>query len=143
MPELLVPLSQREEQVDRIVEGISDLHYDPAETHLTLLNVFEEFEVHGEWSDIDSGQFYDAEELPEAVTAAASRLSEKGFTVDVYHRHGDPAESILNVASELEPDAIVMAGRQRSPIGKVLLGSVTQGVLLGTDRPVIVIPDGG
>jgi nucleotide-binding universal stress UspA family protein len=142
MPELLVPIDQNREHADRLVDRIGELHYDPAETHLTVVNVFKEFEVHGEWSDIESDQFYDADALPETVTAAAGRLADKGFTVDVQHRHGDPAAEVIDLATELDVDAIVMVARQRSAIGKVLLGSVTQGVLLGTDRPVVVIPSG-
>lgn len=143
MPVLVVPVSEQQEQADRLVEGIPDLHYDPAETHLTVVNVFEEFEVHSrQWAEIESEEFYDAEELPETVASAAARLSEAGFTVDVRREHGDPAEMILDVAAETGADAIVMAGRQRSAIGKAILGSVTQGVLLSADRPVIVIPGG-
>lgn len=142
MPELLVPVSRQPEQAERLLESIDDLHYVPGETNLTILNVFEEFEVHGEWSDIESGQFYEADELPETVTSVAGQLSDKGFTVDIHHQHGDPAEAILDLAAEVDADAIVMVARQRSPIGKVLLGSVTQGVLLDADRPIIVIPGG-
>ncbi|MFD1632259.1 universal stress protein [Haloplanus ruber] len=140
MPRLLVPMDQNRDHIDRLVSGIGDLHYDPSETRLTVLNVFEEFEVHGEWSDIESDEFYDAEELPDVITDAAGRLSESGFTVDVHSRHGDPAEEIIALAASEDVDAVVMVARQRSAVGKVLLGSVTQGVLLGTDRPVIVIP---
>nr|WP_276414161.1 universal stress protein [Halomicroarcula sp. XH51] len=34
---------------------------------------------------------------------------------------------------------IVLAGRKRSPAGKALFGSVTQDVILGTDRSVLVV----
>lgn len=140
MVDLLVPMDENAETIDRLATGVADLPFEPDDTRVTVLNVFEEFEVtSGEWSAIDSEEFYD-EELPDVVAAAANRISEDGFTVDVRREHGDPAELILEVARELDVDAIAMTGRSRSPVGKVLFGSVTQAVLLDADRPVVVIP---
>jgi nucleotide-binding universal stress UspA family protein len=48
-----------------------------------------------------------------------------------------PPETIIETGEELEVDVIVTAGRKRSPAGKALFGSVSQSVILGTDRPVI------
>lgn len=141
MPELVVPIDENETAARRIVDGIDDLHYDPAETTLTVLNVFEEFEADSEeWPTITSEEFYDEDEIPGTVARAAVDLSDRGYEVDVKREHGDPKEVIVRVASERDADAIVISGRQRSPIGKVLLGSVTQAVLLHADRPVIVVP---
>lgn len=50
---------------------------------------------------------------------------------------GEPAGSLLTYAAAQDAAALVTAGRKRSPVGKVLFGSVTQSVLLGTDRPVL------
>lgn len=141
MPELVVPISEQPEQVDRLVDGILDLHYDPSETTLSVINVFEEFEVNSAtWTSVESVDFYDADELPDTVATAAARLSEAGFTVDVRREHGNPAKCILDLADGIAADAIVMASRQRSPVGKVILGSGAQGVLLDANRPVIVVP---
>lgn len=143
MPEFLVPVDENETAARRIVDGIDDLHADPAETKLTVLNVFEEFEADSElWPTISSEEFYDADEIPDTVGWAAADLADRGYAVDVRREHGDPPEVICRVAGELDVDAIVISGRQRSPVGKVLLGSVTQAVLLHADRPVIVIPKG-
>lgn len=37
-------------------------------------------------------------------------------------------------------DALVVGVRQRWPVGKVLFGSVVQGVVLDSGRPVVVAP---
>jgi len=48
-------------------------------------------------------------------------------------------EAILETAEEIGAERIVMAGHRRTPVGKVLFGSVTQSVLLHSDVPVTVI----
>lgn len=52
---------------------------------------------------------------------------------------GEPAEELLDYATEHDAGAVVTAGRSRSPVGKVLFGSVTQSVLLAADRPVLSV----
>jgi len=69
---------------------------------------------------------------------AREELEAAGVTVRLDESSGDPAEAIIDAAREYDVDAICLAGRKRTPAGKVLFGSVTQGVILGTDRPVIV-----
>ena len=66
----------------------------------------------------------------EAVREASDRLDELG--VDV------PGDEILRYAEEYDVDQICVGGRKRSPTGKALFGSVTQDVILGTHRPVLV-----
>jgi len=74
----------------------------------------------------------------DAVTRAQSLLEAEGVTVEFRERSGEPARSIVETADDLDVDAVCVAGRKRSPTGKVLFGSVTQSVILQTDRPVIV-----
>ena len=58
----------------------------------------------------------------------------------VVARWGDPAEEILNLAAAEDCDLIVIGLRRRSKVGKFLLGSKLQEVLMTTDRPVITVP---
>jgi nucleotide-binding universal stress UspA family protein len=46
---------------------------------------------------------------------------------------------VLNTARESEVDLIVMGLRRRSRVGKMLLGSYEQGVLLGAGCPVVAV----
>lgn len=79
-----------------------------------------------------------------AVRRAREFLAGRGLEVELVETSGDPAAEIVAVADERDVDLLCLAGRKRTPAGKVLFGSVTQAVLLGTDRPVLVCdPDGG
>ncbi len=51
----------------------------------------------------------------------------------------DPAEELLNAADERHADFIVIGLRRRSPVGKLLLGSNAQRVLLDAACPVLAV----
>jgi len=53
---------------------------------------------------------------------------------------GNPAERVLNEIEELEPDYAVLGSSKRTPAGKVVLGSVLQLVMRGSDVPVVTVP---
>jgi nucleotide-binding universal stress UspA family protein len=72
------------------------------------------------------------------VRIARTRLEEAGFEVELEGYGGDAARALINVAEEHDADQIVVAGRKRTPTGKILFGSVTQSVILDSDRPVLV-----
>ncbi|WP_254532655.1 universal stress protein [Natrinema gelatinilyticum] len=77
----------------------------------------------------------------DAVKRAQELLEDAGVAVELREGSGDPARSIIETANKLDADAICVAGRNRSPAGKVLFGSVTQSVVLNTDRPVLICGD--
>lgn len=77
-------------------------------------------------------------EQVKSVRVARERLEDAGFDVVVEGYGGDAVRAILNVAEEHDADQIVLAGRKRTPAGKVLFGSVTQSVILDSERPVLV-----
>lgn len=74
----------------------------------------------------------------EAVREASDRLEDLGVEVNLLEASGSPADEILKFADEYDVDQICVGGRKRSPTGKALFGSVTQDVILGTRRPVLV-----
>jgi len=74
----------------------------------------------------------------EAVREASDRLEELGVEVNLLEASGSPADEVLKYAEEYDVDQICVGGRKRSPTGKALFGSVTQDVILGTHRPVLV-----
>lgn len=50
-----------------------------------------------------------------------------------------PAEDLLEVADQQQADLIVIGLRRRSPVGKLILGSNAQDVLLQADCPVLAV----
>ncbi|MFI7062751.1 universal stress protein [Kribbella sp. NPDC050124] len=51
----------------------------------------------------------------------------------------DAAEQILSLAHELNAELIVIGLRRRSPVGKLLMGSQAQTILLQSDCPVLAV----
>ena len=51
----------------------------------------------------------------------------------------DAADQILKLASELNAELIVIGLRRRTPVGKLLLGSQAQTILLEAECPVLAV----
>src|SRR4051794_18687885 len=51
----------------------------------------------------------------------------------------DPADDLVNVAVEVGAEIIVIGLRRRSPVGKLILGSNAQRVLLDAPCPVLAV----
>lgn len=51
----------------------------------------------------------------------------------------DAASILLGIAAEVDAGLLVIGLRRRSPVGKLVLGSVSQDVLLGANCPVLAV----
>jgi nucleotide-binding universal stress UspA family protein len=51
----------------------------------------------------------------------------------------DVAGALLTLVKSLDADLLVIGARHRSPVGKALLGSITQTLILEADLPVLVV----
>ena len=61
------------------------------------------------------------------------------FEVRQIEEGSDAAEVLLKVAEEEKASVVVIGLRHRSPVGKLLLGSVAQRVLLDATCPVLAV----
>lgn len=77
----------------------------------------------------------------QSVRRAASLLDDAGIANEIIEESGNPAEEIIKEASDPAVDAVCVATKKRSPVGKAVFGSVAQNVLLGVEQPVIVVSD--
>jgi nucleotide-binding universal stress UspA family protein len=70
-----------------------------------------------------------------------ARLREHGLAYEVRHmpRSQDPADDLLGVADEVDATVIVIGLRRRSPVGKLILGSNAQRILLDATCPVLAV----
>ena len=74
-----------------------------------------------------------------ALAPIERTLRERGAETETLVRfHPSPAEAILAVAAETGADLIALGTHARGPIGRLLLGSVTDKVLRGATVPVLV-----
>jgi nucleotide-binding universal stress UspA family protein len=79
-----------------------------------------------------------AEAELDTVTA---RLRTEGHAVDRLSKVvAHVAEGILECAAERKADVIVMASHGHGGIRRLMLGSVTDKVVRGSDLPVLVVP---
>lgn len=51
----------------------------------------------------------------------------------------DIAQTILGLAGKVNAELLVIGGRRRSPVGKAVMGSHTQKIILGARVPVLVM----
>lgn len=73
-----------------------------------------------------------------SVRRALEHLEQRNVTANAQDISEPIADSIIDLADELDADLIVVGGRKRSPTAKAVLGSVTQQVILNTNRAVTV-----
>ncbi|MGK7222650.1 universal stress protein [Kocuria flava] len=78
------------------------------------------------------------------ITAEAEAAGVRWRVLQPSHRD-DLAEEILELAREHEVSRIVIGLRRRSQVGKFIMGSHAQRILLQADRPVLAVKtdDGG
>ena len=142
MKRVLLAVDADEGRARRAAEAVASMPGAPDEITVTVLNVFEEFNVADDGGQVRSSDYYDAEDFPDSVRLARDVLEAEGIVVELRREHGDPAERILQVAEGVDAAVVAMSGRKRSPAGKAIFGSVTQSVILDGDRPVLVVPGG-
>lgn len=129
MYRVLLPVDDNESRALAQADYVSSLPEAAEEVEAIILFVFTD----------DSGS-----DVPRSVTRVRSvrrareHLEEAGVEVTVLEDSMKTVDNILRNAEEYDVDSIVLGGRKRSPAGKALFGSVTQKVILNTDRPVVV-----
>lgn len=80
----------------------------------------------------------DGEAAEQVAREAAESVLDDPASATIVGRRGNPAERILKEADERDVRYIVLGPPRRTPIGKLLLGSVAQLVILNTDRSVVI-----
>ncbi len=83
----------------------------------------------------------DAAETEAHLRDVRTRLNEAGVEHEVRQlvRGLDPAEDLVKVAEEVSAEMIIIGLRRRSPVGKLILGSNAQRILLDAPCPVLAV----
>jgi nucleotide-binding universal stress UspA family protein len=82
-----------------------------------------------------------AVELDESMDEVHTLLHDTGVEHEVRQlvRGSDPSDDLIAVAEEVDADLIVIGLRRRTPVGKLILGSNAQQVLLDATCPVLAV----
>lgn len=75
----------------------------------------------------------------EALEEAAQPLREAGYTLSYVVGQGDPAQNILDYATNLKVDMIAMATHGTTGLSRLLMGSVAHDVLQAAKIPVLLL----
>ena len=102
-------------------------------TDLAVLHVVETL-------DLDVQDAY-RNSLGDEVESALADVDAAGLSWQLHlaTAERDVAETILALTKTVAADLLIIGARRRSPVGKFLLGSVTQSLILGADVPVLVV----
>jgi nucleotide-binding universal stress UspA family protein len=126
MYEVVIGVDSDESRAMACARAVQNLPGEATDVHVTVLHSF---------TDNPSGA---SATQVQSVREVTDYFDEHDVDYDISESSGAPADAIIETADELDADLIVLAGRKRSPAGKVLFGSVTQSVILETSRPVLV-----
>ena len=94
------------------------------------------------------GRDYPADEASRfetELTKIQSELDHEGIEHEVRQlvRGNEPAEDLIAVADEENAEFIVIGLRRRTPVGKLILGSNAQRILLDASCPVLAVKADG
>ena len=93
------------------------------------------------------GRDFDPEEaqrFEDELGQVQHRLDAEGIEHEVRAlvRGNEPSEDLIEVAQESDADFIVIGLRRRTPVGKLILGSNAQRILLDSSCPVLAVKAG-
>lgn len=130
MYRILVPIDANEDRTVAQTDYVRSLPMDPEAVEVKVIHVDE--------ADYEGSPPREFEDFPSA-TAAVEAIADAGFRCQGEKREGVVGRTIIDTAESFDADEIVMAGRKRSGVAKVVMGSVTRDVLRSTDRAVVVV----
>jgi nucleotide-binding universal stress UspA family protein len=77
----------------------------------------------------------------DVVARDERRFEEAGFNVEVHVREGDPADTLLDVASEQGADLIAVGARGHSALRRFALGSVSAKLSHHSPTSLLIVRD--
>lgn len=128
MYEVLVPVDQDAERASHQADYVTSLP-GTDEVRATVLHV-----TPREESSSGEQRFDDVD----TAVRVAEQIEAAGISVDRVADAGTVTNRIVEHADDVDAAEIVLGGRKRSGVAKVLVGSVAQDVIYSTDRPVVI-----
>jgi nucleotide-binding universal stress UspA family protein len=135
--EILVPLDLSEMSFKALQYAVSFAAQYGA--RLTLLHVAEPVTVVTALGPAMATTSADIEIIRQRLMDIRENRIPESIAVDVAVRLDAPADGILNAATELEPDIIVLATHGRIGLERMFLGSTAEKVVRTASCPVLVV----
>jgi len=129
--------SEYAQRVEPLLEHFSRMICAPT----TLLHV-QEGKVAGDWEKVDVAREDKAKAEMEKLQLQGHKLSDGCKSIRTEIIKGSPAAAILGYAEEIDASLIVLGAFGQRGIIKGMLGGVTDKVVRGSRRPVMVLKDG-
>lgn len=130
MYHVLVAVDRNESYAENQADYVRNLPEAPETVTARVLYVYPQRDYQGAPSQ-------DFDEIDAAVMAA-DRIEAAGIEVERRTDGGNITKRITKHAEAIDADDIVLGGRKRSGVSRVVLGSVTQDVVFAVDRPVTI-----
>ncbi|WP_071391326.1 universal stress protein [Haloprofundus marisrubri] len=142
MKRVIMPVDAEPERLDRQLDTLERL-FDRDGVEVTVLHVYEEIDTPADEAgktilESINENIESLQGVPETVEHAGTRLEDDGVAVSLRTTTGEPKQAILDAADDVDADAILIGNSRRTPVGKAVFGSVTQGLILEGERPVLV-----
>lgn len=74
------------------------------------------------------------------IQELAERFRQSGIDATALLVHGKTVDTILTEASDLDVDLIVVGSHGHGAMYQLIVGSISEGVLQSSEKPVLVIP---
>jgi nucleotide-binding universal stress UspA family protein len=101
------------------------------------------------WHDVPTPHFHSfvraqlRQEAQEILQKQLERIEQSGGTIAQAHlREGGTVDEILDLSEELEVGLLIVGSRGLGGVGRILLGSVSEGIVHHSRRPVLVMRGG-
>ena len=127
MYQLLVPVDRNEGRAEAQVEALVGAPYEVDEIVARILHVVEDVETPFGGGGPD---YADAMEEEVALERVPNPVETRGV----------PTDAILDIVEARDVDAVAIGCRRRTPVGKVVFGSVAQEVIRRSECPILVAP---
>ena len=128
---------------EQLVEAVIEVA-DPAGAPVTLGHVFtnSEYDEVVTRLELDDDASIDPDGVAthhSTIRTLAATLDDHDIEYEIRGAVGDHGPAIVDLATEIDADRVVVGGRRRSPTGKAVFGSTAQEVLLSAPCPVTFV----